>query len=75
MIKLSKFLSFILKFAIRALVNEAAREVTKAAKEQDKALKLDLQAQTKREKADVRTKEAERVNSLATKLVKFSEEM
>ncbi|AFC58315.1 hypothetical protein [Vibrio cholerae] len=67
--KMSLILSKVLKFIIRALVKEAASDLNKALKEEEKAVKLEDKVKTVREQATARTDKAAHVQDLANKLI------
>ncbi|HCG9221694.1 TPA: hypothetical protein NJ626_000267 [Vibrio parahaemolyticus] len=66
--KISFILERVLKFVVNALLNEAAREVTKALRDEEKALDLESKVTEARQRAEKRVSEAARVEGLAKKL-------
>ncbi|HAT8542848.1 hypothetical protein [Vibrio vulnificus] len=73
--KMSFILSTVLKFIIRALVKEAARDLSKALKEEEKAAKLEDKVKVVREQVTARTDKAAHVQGLANKLISLADEV
>ncbi|EML0342160.1 hypothetical protein V9657_002562 [Vibrio vulnificus] len=73
--KMSLILSEVLKFIIRALVKEAASDLNRALKEEEKAVKLEDKIKTVREQATARTDKAAHVQDLANKLIGLADEV